>query len=256
MSLIGIWTISATFVTAFECELPNPWSITSSDKCINLLAFWTYYGVFNIVTDIVLIVLPVSIVIRLQMKASQKAVIIACDASRSTYVPLSSPGSHHSHPSNRPLTSPFQRHNSPNPTNRLPTDQHPPNCKHRPTLRSLGPDPPRADRALFLPAKLLLPIPQIPYRRTRNRHDPRRRSEHHQRPAPPPQRQPLRRRLLESQGIAIPAGPFQLQQRGKKNGAVSGPVEWSKDRHKQGYAAGYRDGSDRSGDSLAAEPTL
>ncbi|KAI4275922.1 MAG: hypothetical protein LQ337_002837 [Flavoplaca oasis] len=86
MSLIGIWTISATFVTAFECELPNPWSITSSDKCINLLAFWTYYGVFNIVTDIVLIVLPVSIVIRLQMKASQKAVIIACDASRSTAI--------------------------------------------------------------------------------------------------------------------------------------------------------------------------
>ncbi|KAL8978284.1 MAG: hypothetical protein Q9205_006097, partial [Flavoplaca limonia] len=82
MSLIGIWTTTAVFVIAFGCKLPTPWYITSSDKCIDLLAFWTYYGIFNIITDIALIVLPVSIVLKLQMKASQKAVIIACDASR------------------------------------------------------------------------------------------------------------------------------------------------------------------------------
>ncbi|KAL8648732.1 MAG: hypothetical protein Q9210_004813 [Variospora velana] len=82
MSLIGIWTTTALLVVAFECKLPTPWSITSTGKCINLLAFWTYYGIFNIITDIALIALPVSIVIKLQMKASQKAVIIACDASR------------------------------------------------------------------------------------------------------------------------------------------------------------------------------
>lgn len=106
MSLIGIWTITALFVIAFECKLPTPWSITSSDKCIDLLAFWTYYGIFNI-TDIALIALPVSIVLKLQMKASQKAVIIACDASRLSYALLSSPFTQHSHPKNRPLTSPF-----------------------------------------------------------------------------------------------------------------------------------------------------
>ncbi|KAI4192075.1 MAG: hypothetical protein LQ346_004503 [Caloplaca aetnensis] len=82
MSLIGIWTTTALLVIAFECKLPNPWSITSSGKCIDLLAFGTYYGIFNIITDIALIALPVSIVIKLQMRASQKAVIIACDASR------------------------------------------------------------------------------------------------------------------------------------------------------------------------------
>ncbi|KAL8704961.1 MAG: hypothetical protein Q9201_001907 [Fulgogasparrea decipioides] len=82
MSLIGIWTITALLVVAFECKLPAPWSITSSGKCIDLPAFRTYYGIFNIITDIALIALPVSIVIKLQMRASQKAVIIACDASR------------------------------------------------------------------------------------------------------------------------------------------------------------------------------
>ncbi|KAL8860940.1 MAG: hypothetical protein Q9178_002695 [Gyalolechia marmorata] len=82
MSLIGVWTTTAVFVIAFECKLPTPWSITTNDKCIDLLPFWTYYGIVNIITDIALIALPVSIVIRLQMKASQKAVIIACDASR------------------------------------------------------------------------------------------------------------------------------------------------------------------------------
>ncbi|KAI4252320.1 MAG: hypothetical protein L6R42_008010 [Xanthoria sp. 1 TBL-2021] len=82
MSLIGIWTVTSLLVVAFECKLPTPWSITSSGQCIDLLAFWTYYGIFNIITDIALIALPVSIVLKLQMRASQKAVIIACDASR------------------------------------------------------------------------------------------------------------------------------------------------------------------------------
>ncbi|KAL8907647.1 MAG: hypothetical protein Q9207_001299 [Kuettlingeria erythrocarpa] len=104
MSLIGIWTTTAVLVIAFECKLPNPWSITSSGKCIDLLAFWTYYGIFNIVTDIALIALPVSIVIKLQMKASQKAVIIACDASRLSYVLSASPVTQHSHSRKRPLT--------------------------------------------------------------------------------------------------------------------------------------------------------
>ncbi|KAL8707084.1 MAG: hypothetical protein Q9220_007824 [cf. Caloplaca sp. 1 TL-2023] len=82
MSVIGVWTASALVVIAFECKPPTPWAITSSGKCLDLLAFWTFYGIFNIISDIALIAHPVSIVLRLQMRASQKAVIIACDASR------------------------------------------------------------------------------------------------------------------------------------------------------------------------------
>ena len=91
MSLIGVWTITALFVVAFGCKLPTPWVLALSDQCIDLLAFWTYYGVFNIITDIALIALPISIVIKLQMKASQKAVVLACDASRLSYALPSSP---------------------------------------------------------------------------------------------------------------------------------------------------------------------
>ncbi|KAL8847394.1 MAG: hypothetical protein Q9221_007581 [Calogaya cf. arnoldii] len=80
--MLAICAMVTAIRQSVACKLPTPWSITSSGKCINLLAFWTYYGIFNIVTDIALIALPVSIVIKLQMKASQKAVIIACDASR------------------------------------------------------------------------------------------------------------------------------------------------------------------------------
>ncbi|KAL8788533.1 MAG: hypothetical protein Q9213_001606 [Squamulea squamosa] len=103
MSLIGIFTTTALLVIAFECRLPTPWSITPGGKCIDLLAFWTYYGIFNIITDIALIALPVSIVIKLKMKASQKAVIIACDASRLSYVLSSSPITQHLHSMNRSL---------------------------------------------------------------------------------------------------------------------------------------------------------
>lgn len=132
---------------------------------------------------------------------------------RTFFLPLLSPSTRtsHSHLKESPANFPLQRHNSPDPATRLPTHQHRPNPNPRPNLRPLGPNPPRTNRALLLPDQLLLPIPQIPHRRARNRHDPRRRSEHHPRSATPSQRQPLRRRLLESEGVAVPKGALQLQ---------------------------------------------
>ena len=84
--IVGTWTVTAMLVIAFQCKLPNPWSTSLSGKCIDLVAFWTYYGIVNIITDIAIIALPTMIVTRLQMKASRKAVIITCYCSRLSYV--------------------------------------------------------------------------------------------------------------------------------------------------------------------------
>ena len=64
-------------VAAFECKVPHAWELTSG-KCINLLAFWTSFGILNIVTDLALIALPIPIVIKLQVSLDKKAVILGC----------------------------------------------------------------------------------------------------------------------------------------------------------------------------------
>ena len=72
-----LWALTSLFVAAFQCKVPHTWDIASR-KCINLLNFYTYFGVLNIITDLALIALPVPIVVKLQVSLEKKAVILGC----------------------------------------------------------------------------------------------------------------------------------------------------------------------------------
>lgn len=78
----ALWASTSLIVVAFGCKLPNAWDIISGGQCINLLAFWTYFDVLNIITDVALIALPVSIVLKLQMGVAKKVVILSCYSTR------------------------------------------------------------------------------------------------------------------------------------------------------------------------------
>lgn len=81
--IVGAWAVTGLFVVAFQCKLPQPWSFTQGQgKCADLLTFWTYFGIMNILTDLALHALPLPIFIKLQVRVSQKAVIIACYSTR------------------------------------------------------------------------------------------------------------------------------------------------------------------------------
>lgn len=53
----ALWALLSLVVAAFEYSPPDVWRNLGS-KCINLLTFWTYFGILNIVTDLGMIGLP------------------------------------------------------------------------------------------------------------------------------------------------------------------------------------------------------
>ncbi|MCJ1435566.1 hypothetical protein MMC27_004940 [Xylographa pallens] len=76
-----IWTVTSLFASAFQCHIPTPW-MTLGPQCFDQISFWTYYGVINGITDVVLILLPAYMVWHVQIDKKQKLIIIACFASR------------------------------------------------------------------------------------------------------------------------------------------------------------------------------
>ncbi|KAF2471004.1 uncharacterized protein BDR25DRAFT_368735 [Lindgomyces ingoldianus] len=86
--IIICWTTAATFGVSFQCELPRPWEVFTG-KCIPLLPFWISVGAVDVLTDLVMVVLPIHIVWDLQMAPSKKAVVIFIFTLRSVLIAMS-----------------------------------------------------------------------------------------------------------------------------------------------------------------------
>ncbi|KAF1955370.1 hypothetical protein CC80DRAFT_594523 [Byssothecium circinans] len=85
--LVVCWMIAITGVVAFSCKLPRPWN--DDGKCISILPFWFAASIFDILTDLLLILLPVHIVSTLQLQTRKKIFVIAIFALRILLVALS-----------------------------------------------------------------------------------------------------------------------------------------------------------------------
>ncbi|TQV90437.1 PTH11-like integral membrane protein [Cordyceps javanica] len=79
--LIALWAASGLFVVFFQCQLPNPWYYVER-KCIQRVAFWSYFSVLNIATDLLLIAIMVENVRRIQTSWSKKTLVICVFGSR------------------------------------------------------------------------------------------------------------------------------------------------------------------------------
>lgn len=55
------WTVSGIFVIAFQCHLPTPWDLTRASECIDTIAFGNYLASTNIVTEILLVLVPLMV---------------------------------------------------------------------------------------------------------------------------------------------------------------------------------------------------
>lgn len=71
---LTLWTGAAIITHAVQCPLPKPWDLTANG-CLNQEALYLTYGNINILTDIVIILLPVAILWDVQIKSSQKRAI-------------------------------------------------------------------------------------------------------------------------------------------------------------------------------------
>ncbi|KAH1544943.1 hypothetical protein KXV92_003685 [Aspergillus fumigatus] len=75
IAIIVSFTIGTVFSSIFQCT-PVQWAFNKSlpdrGTCINMTAFWYANAAFNILTDLVLIALPIPVVLKLQLPPKSK----------------------------------------------------------------------------------------------------------------------------------------------------------------------------------------
>lgn len=103
--IVGLWLISATLCSLFQCALPTPWDYGSNARCIDRVsgrlspsqgrftddtkrAWWVYVAVLNIVTEIWVVMVYFLIIWNLQTSISRKAVILSIFSTRLLLVTL------------------------------------------------------------------------------------------------------------------------------------------------------------------------
>ncbi|KAH6629289.1 hypothetical protein C7974DRAFT_394220 [Boeremia exigua] len=55
------WTVSGIFVTVFQCKIPTPWDLLQTNECIDIVAFGNYLASTNIVTEMLLVLVPLAV---------------------------------------------------------------------------------------------------------------------------------------------------------------------------------------------------
>ncbi|KAJ5484877.1 hypothetical protein N7539_004865 [Penicillium diatomitis] len=82
MAVIVAWTIGSVLALSFRCSMPTPWRWDQPESCGNQTALFTVIGVFNILTDIVLVVLPCLLLRNVQLTQLKRFRIMSLLASR------------------------------------------------------------------------------------------------------------------------------------------------------------------------------
>jgi hypothetical protein len=55
------WTVSGVIVIAFQCHLPTPWDLSRTGECIDTVAFGNYLASTNIMTEVLLVLVPLAV---------------------------------------------------------------------------------------------------------------------------------------------------------------------------------------------------
>ena len=87
ISIVISWTIASLAATIFQCSpIEGAWNTTVHPTCINTSNFWMDYAVINILTDAVVLSLPIPEVLRLNLNVRQKITLCAVFLLGSLYV--------------------------------------------------------------------------------------------------------------------------------------------------------------------------
>ncbi|CBF78153.1 hypothetical protein AN8727.2 [Aspergillus nidulans FGSC A4] len=85
--VIAGWTIFALFSISFQCQMPETWRYTP-ERCAGEGALLYPIAVFNIVTEIILVILPFVMMQNVQMASQKKVKILSSFSSRLCVVGL------------------------------------------------------------------------------------------------------------------------------------------------------------------------
>ncbi|KAL3247357.1 hypothetical protein ABHI18_012429 [Aspergillus niger] len=73
--LVGIWTVPVVFTLAFQCGVPEPLD-ASNGHCIDIFAFWAGISPIDIITELVICILPIYIVKPVQVIFGKKVTVV------------------------------------------------------------------------------------------------------------------------------------------------------------------------------------
>jgi hypothetical protein len=76
-----MWVIAGLFSFAFQCSTPEPWN-NAAEKCVDQWAMQKAIWGTSIITDMVIIVLPSILMLKVQISSKQRWVIAALFGSR------------------------------------------------------------------------------------------------------------------------------------------------------------------------------
>lgn len=76
LAIVVGWSIAATALTIFQCvPIPASWDKSVDAQCIDKDAFWIAYAILNVVTDVLVLALPIPQVFKLQLKLREKLLL-------------------------------------------------------------------------------------------------------------------------------------------------------------------------------------
>jgi hypothetical protein len=78
MGFIIAWSIGAVASTIFQCvPIAGAWNRKGDATCINTDIFWVAYAIMNILTDVMVLALPIAPIMALQLSTRNKLMICA-----------------------------------------------------------------------------------------------------------------------------------------------------------------------------------
>ena len=75
VAVTGVWALAGIITIAAECGSHLPWT-SQPPQCIDIRSFWIGFAVPDILTELVVTILPVLMMIPVQVATSKKAVIV------------------------------------------------------------------------------------------------------------------------------------------------------------------------------------
>lgn len=87
MGTVISWTIASLAATIFQCvPVKGAWNSSVSATCIDTNSFWMAYAVINILTDAIVLSLPIPQVFKLHLNIRQKITLCGVFLLGSLYV--------------------------------------------------------------------------------------------------------------------------------------------------------------------------
>lgn len=76
LSVILGYSVGSIFATIFQCwPIAGSWDKTVKAQCIDSDVFWVAYAVLNILTDVMVLSLPIPQIMKLQLKTQEKIAV-------------------------------------------------------------------------------------------------------------------------------------------------------------------------------------